>query len=227
MPNPLDNPAWAAPSGPHAALGTVHGLVRSYDPEIAPFAAMEAVGPEGFDDLASCITGAGAVIITPGDLGPPRTFDVVLAMVGMQMIMRRLNKVGGAASIAELGDADVPAMLELVALTRPGPFARRTHEMGRYIGVFDGERLAAMAGERMLLPGFTEVSAVCTHPDYRGRGLARLLVGAIADGVQQRGEVPILHVVGTNQAAIRTYEALGFARRSDAPVHLPQASCCR
>jgi ribosomal protein S18 acetylase RimI-like enzyme len=215
MAHPLDNPAWAALTGPHAGLGTVHGLVRRYDSEIAPFAAMEELTPAGFADLVGSMTEAGVVLVTPGVLEPPETLDVVLTMVGMQMIAPRLNAADCGWPAEELGADDVPAILELVALTKPGPFARRTREMGRYVGFFDSERLVAMAGERMRLPGYTEVSAVCTHPDYRGRGFAGQLVSAIADGVLQRGEVPMLHVVGGNHAAIKLYEALGFAKRSD------------
>ncbi len=176
---------------------------------------MEGFNQASFADLVACMSTSGALVVTPGRFEPPASLDIALAMVGMQMVAPRLNRVAGQMQPVELGASDVAAMLELVGLTKPGPFAPRTYEMGRYLGVFEGVRLIAMAGEKLRLPGFTEVSAVCTHPDYRGRGFAKVLVSAIADGVQQRGETPILHVVATNDAAIRTYESLGFAKRSD------------
>jgi predicted GNAT family acetyltransferase len=116
-----------------------------------------------------------------------------------------------AAAWITLGPADLEEMIALVELTQPGPFARRTPEMGRYIGIRDGGRLVAMAGERMHLDGYTEVSAVCTHPDHRGRGYARMLVSEIGRGIVERGETPFLHVYATNAVAIATYEKLGFA----------------
>ena len=115
----------------------------------------------------------------------------------------------------DLTVADVPQMLDLVALTRPGPFGRRTIEMGHYIGVFDGGRLIAMTGERLRLDGFGEVSAVCTHPDYQGRGIAKALVSVIGSEIVARGEVPFLQAYTSNAAAIATYRRLGFVPRRD------------
>jgi predicted GNAT family acetyltransferase len=115
-----------------------------------------------------------------------------------------------------LTDADVPEMLDLVELTKPGPYLRRTIEMGRYIGLRDGgdASLIAMAGERVRPDGWTEISAVCTDPRYRARGLGTRLVRAVADGMRSaRGDVPFLHAAAENVNAIRLYEALGFTLR--------------
>jgi predicted GNAT family acetyltransferase len=115
-----------------------------------------------------------------------------------------------------LGDADVDAMLALVGRTKPGPFARRTHELGTYLGVYDDlAGLVAMAGERLRVPGATEISAVCTDPGVRGRGLATRLVLALAAGIRARGELPILHASADNTTAIRLYEQLGFRLRAE------------
>jgi predicted GNAT family acetyltransferase len=114
-----------------------------------------------------------------------------------------------------LGAPDVPAMLELVAATRPGPFGTGTHRLGTYLGIRHAGRLAAMAGERMHPPGFVEISAVATHPDFRGRGLALRLIRAVVAGIRARGEVPFLHVAAENTGAVRLYESAGFERRMD------------
>ncbi len=115
-----------------------------------------------------------------------------------------------APGFVELSAADVPEMLDLARRTRPGPFAPRTIELGRYLGVRRSGRLAAMAGERMRPPGHTEISSVCTDPGFRGQGLAALLVTALATAVRARGETPFLHVAEFNTGAIRVYERLGF-----------------
>lgn len=112
-----------------------------------------------------------------------------------------------------LDASDVPAMIELVKLTKPGPFADRTIEFGQFYGVKDGDRLVAMAGERMKVPGMDEVSAVCAHPDYQGRGYGRALVHAVAANIVSRGHVPFLHVRAENAAGIRAYQSIGFVTR--------------
>ena len=108
-----------------------------------------------------------------------------------------------------------PAMLALVELTQPGPFRPRTIELGHYFGVFDDGELIAMAGERLQTPEFTEVSAVCTHPSARGRGLAAALSHHVATGILARGQTPILHVAEANVSARRVYERLGFVVRRE------------
>ncbi len=121
----------------------------------------------------------------------------------------------GDPTLVALTDGDVDAMLALVGRTRPGPFARRTHELGTYLGVRDDLLgLVAMAGERMRVPGATEISAVCTDPAVRGRGLATRLVLTLAAGIRARGELPFLHASADNTTAIRLYEELGFTLRA-------------
>jgi predicted GNAT family acetyltransferase len=104
----------------------------------------------------------------------------------------------------------VPEMLALAALTEPGPFRQRTIRFGGYVGIRDGGRLVAMAGRRIAVPGYREVSAVCTHPSYRGRGYAAALVCAVSEGITKLGEIPYLHVRQDNLNAIRLYRGLGY-----------------
>jgi predicted GNAT family acetyltransferase len=117
------------------------------------------------------------------------------------------------AEFLRLTEADVPDMMALVKLTDPGPFAARTVLLGEYLGVRSGGSLIAMAGERMKFPGFTEVSAVCTHPEHRGRGLAETLVRTLMRHILARGEVPFLHIFSENAAAGALYKKLGFTHR--------------
>jgi predicted GNAT family acetyltransferase len=121
-----------------------------------------------------------------------------------------LKQRTNAIEIIELGETDVPDMAELTQLTRPGPFGPRTHSLGRYIGIRMDGRLAAMAGERMRFSDRVEISAVCTHPDFRGRGFGEYLVGIMVNALIQEGKVPLLHVLASNIGAIALYERLGF-----------------
>jgi predicted GNAT family acetyltransferase len=115
--------------------------------------------------------------------------------------------------IIDLSDADSPEMIELTALTKPGPFNTRTHELGTYLGIRRDQKLVAMAGERLKVPGHTEVSAVCTHPDHVGHGYARILMTEVMRRIRDRGETPFLHVREDNARAIELYRRLGFSRR--------------
>jgi predicted GNAT family acetyltransferase len=129
-----------------------------------------------------------------------------------------------AEDIITLGDADAPEMLALARLTEPGPFLERTHVMGQFRGIRIDGRLAAMAGERMRFPGYTEVSGVCTHPDFRGRGLARRLSAAVMAGIAARGDGTFLHAWKANRTAIALYEGLGFELRAQVNVAQLQRS---
>lgn len=123
-----------------------------------------------------------------------------------------------------LGDEDAADMLELAQLTKPGPFREMTHRLGRFIGVREGGTLIAMAGERMRMPGFTEVSGVCTHPDWRGRGLAGTLMRIVARGILERGEIPFLHAYAAHDQTIVLYRSLGFEIRAQLPMMVVSSS---
>lgn len=212
--HPLDNMIWNALAGPQAHLGVSNGRARRFDQEISIFAAVERP-LESLDGLGEIIPDGGrAGLVTTGPLTLPPEFEAVATGEVVQLTAEQFKPIPiGNMVYRDLTAADVPAILELVALTRPGPFSRRTIEMGHYVGVFDNDRLIAMAGERLRLDGFGEVSAVCTHPDYQGRGLGKALVSVIGSEVVARGEVPFLQAYTSNAAAIATYTRLGFTPR--------------
>jgi predicted GNAT family acetyltransferase len=116
--------------------------------------------------------------------------------------------------LEELGAADSAAMIELTFITRPGPFEKRTYELGTYLGIRCDGRLVARAGERLKVPGYTEVSAVCTHPDHTGRGYASILMNEVMGRIRDRREKAFLHVREDNVRAIQLYERLGFRLRT-------------
>jgi predicted GNAT family acetyltransferase len=216
----LDRPIWAALSTAHLGLSVGGVLARRYAPEVNLFAAAR-------DDSAAALT-ALTELVQPGervflaevpDVVVPNGLVAIKAARGVQMVATRsIQTVELDADIVELTDADAPEMLALAKLTEPGPFLARTHTMGTFRGIRIGGRLAAMAGERFRFPGYTEVSGVCTHPDFRGRGLARRLSAAVAARIESRGERPFLHAWKTNLAAISLYESLGFEIRTEVDI---------
>ncbi len=142
-----------------------------------------------------------------------RSLEVIVHKTVEQMVYEEHEMPPPAAGHVNLRLADVPDMMQLVELTKPGPFAARTIALGCYIGIRAGGQLVAMAGERMRFPGFTEISAVCTHPDYRHRGYSSALVRALTRSILDRGETPFLHIYSDNSAAGSLYEHLGFSHR--------------
>jgi predicted GNAT family acetyltransferase len=137
---------------------------------------------------------------------------------GVQMVAESLAPWDSSCEFKPLGDADAAEMLALATLTEPGPFFTRTHQLGDFIGLRREGRLIAMAGERMKPAGFTEVSGVSTHPDFRGQGLAGALMQIVAARIAARGETPFLHAYADNRGAIGLYERLGFRLRCNVNV---------
>jgi len=209
----LDAPVWDSLTWAHAAFAERHGSAARYDAEVSVFAAMApGSGAAGFADLAALLGPGGRAVVPFVGVDPPDGWAVELDRPGVQMVAVHLDPAP-AEDAVPLGPADVPDMMDLVGRTQPGPFVRRTVELGGYLGVRHRGALVAMAGQRLRPSGYTEISAVCTDPAARGRGLASRLVRAVAAAVVARGEVPMLHVAATNTDALRLYEALGFERR--------------
>ncbi|GAA1288562.1 GNAT family N-acetyltransferase [Saccharothrix xinjiangensis] len=226
MSSPLDNPAWASLTGAHARFAEVRGQVRRYLPDVAPFLAVADDPGDGVWSDVAALAGPGAVVAVNSSLTPPGGWEVVDRVPGVQLVAADVADEPFAEAV-RLGPADVPEALELVGRTRPGPFRVRTIELGTYLGVRRDGRLVAMAGERLRPPGYAEISAVCTDPAYRGRGLATRLVLAVAHGIRGRGETPIMHAAAGNTGAIRLYESLGFELRrttSFASLRVPEAA---
>ncbi|WP_055702486.1 GNAT family N-acetyltransferase, partial [Streptomyces silaceus] len=212
-PHPLDNPAYASLSGPHAHLAEWHGRVVRYPTDVSPWLALpDDLTATDWADLAE-LAGAGAEVPLPGvTADPPDGWELTFEMPGVQLVDDAVAAAPDPEAV-RLGPADVPEMLDLVERTRPGPFLPRTVELGTYLGLRRDGALVAMAGERLHPPGWTEISAVCTDPAYRGQGLATRLVLAVAHGIRARGETPFLHTSARNTGAIRLYESLGFRLR--------------
>ncbi|MDX6362061.1 MAG: hypothetical protein QOC85_1064, partial [Streptomyces sp.] len=209
----LDNPALASLTGPHALFAERRGRVLRYPVDVSPWLALpDEPDADDWADLA-VLVGPGGEAPLAGFRGqPPEGWEVTFSLEGVQLVDDGIPAAPDAEAVL-LGPADVPQMLDLVERTRPGPFLPRTVELGTYLGIRRGGALVAMAGERLHPPGWTEISAVCTDPDFRGEGLATRLILAVAHGIRERGETPFLHTGAGNTDAIRLYEALGFRLR--------------
>ncbi len=220
MSHPLDRPVWASLTTHHAPLAEGDALARRFLRDVNIFASPRDDSPAALAALAALVgAGESVLLLQAPQITIPAGLVAVREAKGVQMIAPRgtpFEDAGG--DITPLGDPDAPEMLALAKLTEPGPFLSRTHLMGAFLGIRVGGRLAAMAGERMRFPGHTEVSGVCTHPDFRGRGFARRLSAVVAHRIQARGDQAFLHAWKDNRPAISLYEALGFALRTEVNV---------
>ena len=214
-PHPLDNPVWFALSGPHRSLALRRGGAARYPADVAPFVAVEDASTSACD-AATCLVAPGERVCFVG-LVPalPRTWHVEESASIAQMIRYAPLAVPDGPNAVELGEAHVADLLGLTALVYPHYFRARTIAMGRYFGIYEGRRLAAMAGERLAFDGYREISAVCTHPDHVGRGYATRLIALLTNDILGDGEVPFLHFSHANIRAKALYEKLGYRQRAD------------
>jgi ribosomal protein S18 acetylase RimI-like enzyme len=222
--HPLDNPIWQTLTTTHAGFAEIHNAARKFPREVSMLGGFSEPTPENYASLAALLSPGehvGLFLQAPAD--PPAPWAVVSAGPMFQMLYENgsssLSAPGskGARSTPEfirLAQSEVPEMLALTKLTNPGPFGARTYEMGDYFGIRVEGRLVAMAGERLRLPGYTEISAVCTHPDHLGHGYASALMTLLMDRICSRGELPFLHVRSENTRAVQVYEHLGFMKRA-------------
>jgi ribosomal protein S18 acetylase RimI-like enzyme len=217
--HPLDNIIWQALTTRQTAFAQSFREARRFVPEVGPLAAFLDPNSADYESLAGLAKVGGTIaVFLDLPFQPRRGWSVVAGAPLVQMVHTGGEIAGpapGAAKlpIVELGRADSAEMVELAALTKPGPFGPRTHELGSFFGIRAGGKLAAMAGERMKVPGHTEISAVCTHPQHTGHGYAAVLMTRVMQGIVKRGEVPFLHVRGDNSRAIELYKRLGFCER--------------
>jgi predicted GNAT family acetyltransferase len=209
--HPLDQPIWTALTTTQQALAEGDGRARRYPTLVTPFADMPKMSAGNFAALSALMAPQDiAVLFTPDAVQPPGDFKVMLAETGEQMTGTPVETSANDIEIVTLGVDDVPAMIELTSLTKPGPFSTRTHELGTFLGIRAEGQLVAMAGERMKPAQYTEMTAVCVHPSHRGRGYGQILLSAISRQIVSRGEIPFLHVFSSNHSAIALYRRQGM-----------------
>jgi ribosomal protein S18 acetylase RimI-like enzyme len=216
--HPLDNVIWKALTTRQAEFAESFDQARRFMPEVASLAAFLEPTTRGYDSLGGLLCAGRTIALALESPYQPRPrWNLVIGTPMPQMVYEGVSIPAPLSSsnpeIVQLGAADAPEMMELTALTKPGPFNQRTHELGTYLGIRRDGKLVAMAGERLKIPGYTEVSAVCTHPEHIGHGYARILMTEVMQRIRARGETSFLHVREDNVRAIELYHRLGFARR--------------
>ncbi|MDQ2771810.1 MAG: GNAT family N-acetyltransferase [Bacteroidota bacterium] len=220
----LDNPAWNAliSGNRHLALGTEQ--VKLFAADVSPFVGFATPSSQAFAVLHALVPAERRLgVISPEVLEIPPRWQVLQQMQVYQMVQE--HSASGPLAVrplVPLGPAQVPAMLALTKRMNPGPFFSNTIAFGHYQGIFDGDELVAMSGQRLHAGSFAEISAVCTHPDYLGRGYASHLMRFQAQCIRAAGGIPFLHVRADNATAIKVYQALGFTIRREMSICIVQ-----
>lgn len=208
----LDNPVWNSLSESHQKFALEYDGTKFYNPDYCPFGGYLELEntPESADKYASLCGNFFIVGEKPKILD---TLKIVKELVCLQMIVREKIQITFDNEIIKLTKEHKEELFELVNLVQPGYFKTNTFLLGNYYGIFSNKKLVSIAGERMKMNNFTEVSAIITHPDHTGKGYAKQLTSHVVNNIFDEGKIPFLHVVETNLGAIKLYEKLGFVTR--------------
>lgn len=214
--DPLDNPIWSSLCSRHRALALRAGEeVARYPSDFAPFLGVARAGMEAAGPLQRLVAPGESVVVAGVVPAVPPGWRLQTQGSMAQMVCSEPIEQADGPEMIALGEAHRADVLALVALVYPHYFRPRTMELGRYLGIYHDGRLAAMAGERMGTEDSVEISAICTHPDFLGRGHARRLTACLVNDLLQQGRMPFLHVSHANTRARRLYEWIGFRTRRD------------
>ena len=220
----LDNPVWNALISGNQLLAHGTERVKFFAGDVSPFMGFEDPRAPAFEELRALVPAERRLgVMSPEALAVPSQWQVQQRMRVYQMVQEQpISAPPAAPNLVPLGPEHVPVMLALTKLMNPGPFFSNTSAFGHYEGIFDGDELVAMAGQRLHPAPYTEISAVCTHPEYLGRGYASHLMRYQAHRIRAAGGIPFLHVKTDNATAIKVYRALEFMVRSEMSICIIQ-----
>lgn len=210
----LDNPAWWALNGAQQQFAKGNTFVKRYQRGILPFAAFDHRHPAAIDQLDEWLQ-PGEVFFLIGFLPQiPVHWTILSELPCAQMINQStVTPPAGNAHVTPLGASHKDEMYQLIQKVQPGYYEPDTHQLGNYFGILHQQQLVAIAGERMKLEELTEISAICTDPAFTGRQYAQHLIAHLSNTNLDAGKIPFLHVLESNERAIRLYEYMGFTRR--------------
>jgi predicted GNAT family acetyltransferase len=223
MHHPLDNPIWNALNSGNKSIAKGSEKAKYFSKDVSPFVAVAEPTDSNFEELYNLLPAGYVLFPSLVERIIPQPWKTVGLVRIFQMVCETPARgVDKNVSILNLNDEHIPQMLALTKLTNPGPFAERTIEFGHYRGIFDGDKLIAMAGQRMNPEPYAEISAVCTHPDYLGNGYAAKLLLYHLERIKAQGGIPYLNVITENARAIALYKSLGFITRVEMPIYTIQ-----
>jgi ribosomal protein S18 acetylase RimI-like enzyme len=211
----LDNPIHAALASLHRGLRLGGDGVWRYPPDVAPFLAVAEPGPAWSDAAARAVPAGDTVYLLGVAPRIASGWSLKAYAPLAQLVCESPVAMIEGPEVIELGEPHRAEILALTARVYPHYFRPRTMELGRYFGIHVEGRLAAMIGERLGTETTREMSAICTDPDFLGRGYARRLTAMLTNQTLARGALPFLHVSHENARAKSLYEQMGYRLRRD------------
>ncbi len=226
MSHPLDNPVFSALQSHNSNFCLGNERIKYFPKEVSPFLSAHYFDEEVFEEIAEMIGPNRTILLAQREpMQIPKSWNLKFEIVGTQFVFshKELQSFDGSL-IRKLDTSHVAEMIALTRLTKPGPFDERTIEFGNYEGIFSNGKLVSMAGWRMHIDNYLEVSAVCTHPDFLGRGYARTLLQSQINSILVQNKIPFLHSRADNERAINLYEGLGFVKNGSMNFYLIKGS---
>jgi ribosomal protein S18 acetylase RimI-like enzyme len=213
----LDNPVWYSLAESHKKLALVYNNTHFYHPDYCAFGAYNEI-PNNGEDLVAYAKLVSSFFIFGEKPSIPQSLKLKDELLCLQMIVRHKIDIPYTDEIVKLKDRHREALLGLVKIVYPEYFKSKTADLGNYYGIFKDNKLVTITGERMKMEGFTEVSAVITHPEHTGKGYAKQLVAHTANAILEQNKTPFLHVAKTNISAVNLYQKLGFETRREISI---------
>lgn len=218
----LDNPIWNALVTGNNNLSCGNEHAKYFIRDVAAFAGLESYTESNLENLYNISPFKQPVVLfTPGEIPLSDNWKINLKKPLLQMVFEENDSmIPDFSDVIPLTDGNIEAMLELTGKTKPGPFLSRTIDFGNYMGIFDADRLVSMTGQRMQPDPYTEISAVCTDPQYTGRGYAAKLIMDQVKKIKAASRIPFLHLFSDNMPAYNLYKKLGFRTRTEMLVYV-------
>lgn len=111
----------------------------------------------------------------------------------------------------------VDAVYEIEELSFFTPWSKKSikteidNKIGRYIVIKENERVVSYGGFWLVLDE-ANINNIAVHPDYRGKGISKLLMNTLIEMAKaENAKTMYLEVRSSNSVAQKLYRGLGFA----------------